>query len=80
MIDPTARMQSTTTAAHPPLHLPPPHTCSLPLPSPPASPTVCSYAVRPEDVERLAPSAEVVWFFDNDLDIGAADFDLERVS
>jgi hypothetical protein len=41
---------------------------------------VCSYAVRPEDVERLAPSAEVVWFFDNDLDIGAADFDLERVS
>tara|TARA_B100000795_G_C22598201_1_gene360157 strand:- start:82 stop:207 length:126 start_codon:yes stop_codon:yes gene_type:complete len=41
---------------------------------------LCSYAVRPEDVERLAPSAEVVWLFDNDMNIAAADFDLERVS
>jgi len=35
------------------------------------------YALRPEDVERLAPSAEVVWLFDNDMSIGASDFDLE---
>jgi len=36
------------------------------------------YALRPEDVERLAPSAEVVWLFDNDMSIAASDFDLER--
>ena len=39
-----------------------------------------SYALRPEDVERLAPSAEVVWLFDNDMSIAASDFDLELVS
>jgi len=35
-------------------------------------------AVRPEDVDRLAPGAEVVWLFDNDMSVGSYDFDLAR--
>ena len=35
-------------------------------------------AVRPEDVDRLAPGAEVVWLFDNDMSVGSDDFDLAR--
>ena len=34
------------------------------------------YGISPEVIARVAPHSEIVWLFDNDMRVGAADFDL----